>query len=129
MDSRDLFVIDGVGYRVHVLKLTRKFSVLDSEKAGRTMDGQMYREPIGTFYNYSMTVAPLGNNRDLDKFWDVISKPQKSHQCRFPYGQKTLTQKMYVTAGEQRLRRAAPGKNHWDELTLEFTALAPEVKP
>lgn len=129
MDSRDLFVIDGVGYRVHVLKLTRKFSVLDSEKAGRTMDGQMYREPIGTFYNYSMTVAPLGNNRDLDKFWDVISKPQKSHQCRFPYGQKTLTQKMYITSGEQDLVRAGKDGNLWGEISVNFIAMGPKVVP
>ena len=129
MDSRDLFMIDGVGYRVHVLKLTRKFTVLDTEKAGRTMDGQMYREPIGTFYNYSMTVAPLGDSQDLERFWEVVSRPQQSHQCRFPYGQSTLTQKMYITGGEQDLIRAGNKGNFWGEISVNFIAMGPKVVP
>ena len=129
MDSRDLFMIDGVGYRVHVLKLTRKFSVLDTERAGRTMDGQMYREPIGTFYNYSMTLAPLGDHQDLEKLWEVISQPKKSFLCRFPYGQKTLTQRMYITGGEQDLLRAGKSGNFWGEISVNFIAMGPKVVP
>ena len=129
MDSRDLFTIDGVGYRVHVLKLTRKFTVLDTENAGRTMDGQMYREPIGTFYNYSMTVAPYGDDQDMEKFWEVISQPKKSHQCSFPYGQKTLSQKMYITGGEQELVYAQKSGNLWGEISVNFIAMGPKVVP
>lgn len=129
MDSRELFLIDGVGYRVHVLKLTRTFSVLDTERTGRTMDGQMYREPIGTFYNYSMTVAPWGDDQDLEKFWEVISQPKRSHDCCFPYGQKTLTQKMYITGGEQSLIRAGQDGNFWGEISVNFIAMGPKVVP
>lgn len=129
MENKDLFLIDGTGYRVHVLKLTRAFSVLDTERTGRTMDGQMYREPIGTFYNYTMTVAPAGDSQDLEKFWEVISQPRSSHDCCFPYGQKTLSQKMYITSGEQELIRWDRDGNFWGEITVNFIAMGPKVVP
>lgn len=130
MDSRTLFQIDGVGYRVNVLKLTRKFAVLDTENSGRTLDGQMYREPIGTFYNYSMVVSPsIGYPEELEAFWQKISQPETSFTCKFPYGQQYISQKMYVTSGEQNLVRAADDGNLWGEVTLNFIAMAPRVLP
>lgn len=130
MRGKDLFYIDGVGYNVHVLQLTRKFSVLDTENSGRTMDGQMYREPIGTFYNYTMTVTPrMGAAADMEAFWETVSKPQRSHLCQFPYGQETICQKMYITAGQQDLLRVGDNGNFWGDVTVNFIAMSPKVLP
>ncbi len=125
-----VFLMDGVAYHVDVLALTRKFSVMDTDQSGRTQDGQMYRDVIGTFYNYTMTVGVRDGDREsLDAFWEAISSPQSSHVCQFPYGQKTLTQRMYVTGGEQGLQLMKDGKNHWDVITVNFIAMGPEVTP
>ena len=124
------FLLDGVAYNVIVTKLTRKFSVLDSDKAGRTQDGEMYRDIIGTFYNYSMVVEQNGGDVDsMEAFWEAISKPQKSHVCVFPYGQKTLTQRMYITSGEQDLRLKTEKRTDWGEMSLSFVAMSPKVTP
>ncbi len=124
----EVFLLDGVGYRVHVTKLTRKFAVLDSSHAGRTLDGRMYRDPIGTFYNYEMTLCPQ-NDDEMDRLWEALSQPVKSHLCTFPYNQHTLTQRMYVTAGAQDLQRITDRGNHWGEITVEFVAMEPKVTP
>lgn len=124
------FVIDGIEYNVHVVKLTRKFSVLDSSKTGRTQDGSMYRDVIGTFYNYSMTVAEKdGDTAALDEFWEAISTPDESHECVFPYGQDTLSQTMYITSGEQDIRLLLSDRTHWGEITINFIAMNPKVVP
>lgn len=124
------FLMDGMAYNIHVTKLTRKFSVLDSESSGRTQDGQMYRDVIGTYYNYEMTVQQNGMDAaSLDAFWDAISQPVVSHVCVFPYGQQTLTQKMYVTGGEQDIRLMTQQKNHWGEINVSFIAMDPRVTP
>lgn len=124
------FVLDGVDYNVHVTKLTRKFSVLDTEKSGRTMTGEMYRDPVGTFYNYSMTVSPSGADpKAIDAFWEAISQPVESHVCVFPYGQTTITQRMYVTGGEQDLLHMRPSANTWGEISINFIAMSPKVVP
>ena len=125
-----VFLLDGEPYNVSVTKLTRKFSVLDSDKTGRVQSGAMYRDPIGTFYNYTMTVAAHGDDvESIDAFWDAISSPDKSHECVFPYGQDTLTQRMYVTSGEQDLKLMAKDRNRWGEITLNFIAMKPKVVP
>lgn len=126
----EVFTMDGVAYNVHVTKLTRKFSVLDSEKSGRTMNGEMYRDPIGTFYNYTMTVqARNSDNAALDAFWEAISQPVSSHVCTFPYGQNTLTQRMYVTSGEQDMRLLTDRAANWGEVSVNFIAMSPKVTP
>ena len=130
MSGKQVFLLDGVAYNVHVTKLTRKFSVMDTEKSGRTMDGEMYRDPIGTFFNYTMTVSPNGSDpKAMDDFWEAICQPVASHVCVFPYGQKTLTQRMYVTSGEQDLTLIRPGANHRGELSINFIAMGPKVTP
>ena len=130
MAGIQVFLLDGEPYNVHVTALTRKFSVLDSDKTGRVQSGAMYRDPIGTFYNYSMTVAAKDSDEEaLEAFWEAVSRPDKSHECRFPYGQDTLTQRMYVTSGEQDLRLLTASKAYWGEISLNFVAMKPKVVP
>lgn len=124
------FLLDSVAYNVRVTKLTRKFSVLDTDKTGRTQNGEMYRDIIGTFYNYSMTVEQRGDDvTAMDEFWEAISKPKTSHVCVFPYGQETLTQKMYITSGEQDVVTVGRDGTVWGEMSLNFIAMSPKVVP
>lgn len=126
----EMFFIDGASYNVRVLSLTRKFAVVESGASGRTQDGQMYRDLFGTYYHYTMTVAQQGDDRaSLDAFWQAVSAPAVRHLCTFPYGQQTLTQWMYVKAGQQALERKEAGKHHWGTAEIEFIAVAPEVMP
>lgn len=126
----DVFRMDGQPYNVNVMSLTRKFSVMDSDKSGRTLNGAMHREIIGTYYNYTMVVREKnGDAEALEAFWEAVSDPTKeSHVCEFPYGQFWLTQKMYVTSGDQALKKMEPDRNHWGELSLNFIAMEPEVR-
>lgn len=124
------FLMDGREYNIHVVKMTRKFSVLDTEMTGRTHDGRMFRDVIGTFYNYSMTVRTNStHSSDMDDFWDTISQPVESHVCEFPYNQRTLAQRMYVTNGEQPLLQITQTENEWGEITVNYIAMDPEVVP
>ena len=128
--KKQMFLLDGIAYNVDVTKLTRKFSVLDSDKSGRTQDGQMYRDVIGTFYNYTMTVSARGGDAAaLDALWEAVSRPDVSHVCEFPYGQDTLVQRMYVTGGEQDMLIMTDRANHWKEISLNFIAMSPKVVP
>ena len=122
--------MDGIAYNLRVLALKRKFAIVETGVSGRTQDGQMYRDLFGTYYHYTMTVAQQGEDAQaLDAFFDAVSKPQISHVCVFPYGQNTLTQRMYVTAGQQALERVAQSGNRWGQVEIEFIAMAPEVIP
>lgn len=124
------FLMDGVAYNVRVSKLTRSFSVQDTDKTGRTQDGEMYRDIVGTFYNYSMEVAQMDNDREsFDSFWEAISRPVESHVCEFPYNQTVMTQKMYITSGEQDLISKTNNRSLWGAISLNYIAMSPKVVP
>ena len=128
--SKVIFTVDGEPYNVRVKSMTRSFSVMDSDNSGRVQSGAMYRDPIGTYYNYTMVVDSKDNDVDaLDAFWDVMSTPDKSHRCVFPYNQETLTQDMYVTSGSQELKLMDKHGNHWGELSINFIAMKPKKVP
>lgn len=126
----EVFLLDGKEYQVHVEELERSFAVTDTDQSGRMMDYSMFRDIIGTFYNYTIKVYPDINNLDsYDDFYNAISDPSvESHKMTFPYNQETLVFEAYVTQGKDKLIRRC-GRNIWglkDGLSLTFTAMEPQ---
>lgn len=124
--------VDGISYNVTIPVggLRRSFQVLDGENAGRTLSGKMFRDIIGTFYNYELQLEPVKQQLvQYDALYQVLSDPTKdSHTIILPYGQETLTFNAYVTSGQDALSRISGGKNYWNGLTLQFIAMEPQRK-
>ena len=120
--------MDGITYStLHVTKLTRNFAVLDTELSGRNTAGQMSRDIIGTYYNYTMEIdADAASREDYDAFYWEISDPVDSHTLIVPFGQGTLTFQAYVTNGQDELTLMEPAANRWGNLQINFIAMAPQ---
>lgn len=124
------FIMDGKEFNVHVMSLTRSFTVKDGLSPSTAQSGAIYRDLVGTYYDYQITVSEKdGDRAALEAFWEAVSKPVNSHVCVFPYGQKTLTQRMYVTKGKQNIRRLYTDRAEWDDITVSFIANEPKVIP
>jgi len=123
--------LDGRTYTsIHVKKITRSFSVLDGENAGRVMSGAMQRDVIGTYYNYQAEIDGDAVNRwEYDDFWEAISAPVDSHTLVVPYAQETLTFQAYVSQGQDELLVMEPAANRWGNLSFSFIAMAPARVP
>lgn len=127
--NESIFSIDGVDLRVNVVKLGRGFAVTDTKNSDRLQNYDMFREIAGTFYNYTMDVEPyLEYLEDYDTFYEIISAPVPSHLMVFPYAQRTMSFKAYVTQGKDTLKRIN-GKNLWSGLSVSFIAMAPQRRP
>lgn len=126
-----VFTVDGVEYRrLHVLSVKRTFAILDGENAGRTMDGAMQRDIVGTYYNYNLVIDPMESDpEEYDALYEAISSPVDSHEVIFPYGRSVLTFRAYVANGEDELFDASSGMNRWDNLTVNFVAMEPQRRP
>lgn len=127
----NVITVDGVAYpHVHVMSLKRSFSVLDGPNAGRVMTYEMIRDVGGTFYNYTLEFDPeLSSATEYDTLYEVLSAPVESHSIVVPYGQSTLTFQAYVTSGEDTLAWKDGSVNHWDGLSINFIAMAPQRRP
>lgn len=119
--------MDGTTYsNIHVTKITRNFSVLDGDGAGRNMAASMVRDVLGTFYNYSFTVDASGAApEEYDAFYEAISSPQDAHTIVVPYAQSTLTFLAYVSNGSDDLIDMGQ-KNRWGNLAFNAIAMAPQ---
>ena len=63
-----MITIDGVEYKIGIIKLTRK-ATINYENHGTTLDGIEHADPLGTYYDYEATIKKQGrfdySNRPL----------------------------------------------------------------
>jgi len=76
-------IIDGVEYKVGVVELKRKGDILD-KTANRTEDGDLHREVIGTYYNFSMKIRPGNDYALYDRLFWVLTEPVAYHEVQLP---------------------------------------------
>lgn len=127
---RSVFTLDGVEYPgIHVSSLKRSFSVLDGSNAGRTMNGAMQRDIIGTYYNYSLEIdSDESSPQEYDSLYEALSAPENDHELTVPYGQSVLKFRAYVANGEDELMKYYR-MNTWGGLSINFVAMSPQRIP
>lgn len=122
-----MFKIDGIEFSKAVIELKRTFQVLDGENAGRVITGDMTRDVIGTYYNYSAKIdRSFMTLAEYDEFYEIISAPVDFHTIEVPYGQETFTYQAYITNGSDELPLTKDGKNYWNGLSFNFIAKSPK---
>lgn len=126
----NVFTIDGVPYNVAVTKFERTFAVTDTDKAGRSINGNMIRDIIGTFYNYSMSIDSRNVSQgEYNSLYQILSAPVDSHNFVFPYNGETISFKGYVTNGKDTLKTMKEGKNKWTGLEINIISMEPQRRP
>ena len=130
MRNDGYFVMDGICHDVDILSITRNFNILDTEKAGRAMgSGHMWRDIIGTFYNYTIEIDTARLNRiAYDSFYEALTAPVESHRIKALYGQSVIEFDAYVTSGSDTVRVSKNG-NRWSGLSIEVVAMDPFRRP
>lgn len=125
-----MITIDGVSYDSTVVcdSLEQKFEKLSSDKSGRTQAGDMFIDPIGTFYNYTIHIKrnPNASATAWDNLWMVLSDPKGFHTVEFPHNQTVLTFQAYITSGSRKLLRKVRSLNYWGDISFTFTARSPQ---
>lgn len=125
--------VDNVAYDlVHATEIKRSFSVLDGPNTGRVQTGEMRRDIIGTYYNYTMSLvadASPASIAQYDALYEVLSAPDVSHIIKVPYAQGYKEYKAYVTNGEDGLRLKTERGANWEGLSVNFIAMVPARVP
>lgn len=124
-----VFKIDGIEYDVKVMidGIERNFNALDSDKTARLLNASMFRDVIGTFYNYTLKIEPNRMKpQEYDEMYEVISSPVDFHEIEVPYAQTTLIFQAYVTSGKDTLKSMKGGVNQWGGLSINFIAKDPQ---
>lgn len=124
-----MFSIDGIEFDVGVSAFKRNFQVLDGENAGRSLDGDMVRDVIGAYYNYSVELDRRWlTEEQYDNLYEIISSPEEFHTIVVPYGQTTYTYQGYITNGSDELI-IRNNKKYWNKLSFNMIAKSPKRRP
>lgn len=124
----ECFIMDGRTWDVVVMSLEENGAVMDSEKSGRSTTGEMNRDIIGTFFNYTMTVKCKKNNyAEFDAFYDAIMSPIESHPVAFPHNQSLISFDAYITTSNRPIKKITPDFIKWGETTINFIAMKPQI--
>ena len=123
----EVFTMVGRTWNVRVMSLFENGEVLDSDKSGRGATGNMVRDIIGTYYNYTITVKPKKSHlNEYDEFWNAVTSPVESHQVSFPHNQSYLTFNAYITSASREIKIVTEDGFIWKPMTLNFIAMEPQ---
>lgn len=122
--------IDGIEYK-NVDWAQNSFEqtadILNGNNAGRLQNtGDMYLDPIGTFFNNSGTIIRNAECSDMewDELFIVLSNPLSEHLVSVPFNQGYLETKIYVSQVKRKLVYQKNQKNKWSgSYAVTFTAM------
>jgi len=126
-----MFIIDGTAYDVDIVimpSFAESFEILSGKNSGRTQDGGMYIEQIGTYYNQSFTLKCRVSSRVelYDELYYTLSSPNNEHTVTMPHNQSWITFQAYISSGQRALERVENGVNYWGPIDVKFTAMDPQ---
>lgn len=121
--------MDGKEYKVAITSLKRKGDLLD-KYAYRSEDGELHREVIGTYYNYTLAV---GVENDLDTYnelFNVLTEPTAYHEVTLPHDNIKFHGYFGSVQDEiDRLNYGNSGKTRYKGLTCNLVAVHPARRP
>lgn len=127
MRSSKVFSIDGETFDIGVVSLKREAPVLD-KFAERTEDGDLNREIIGVYFNYTMTFPEMNiNMNEYARLYDKVTEPVEFHTVTVPGTIGSFTYQAYITGVTDELLRIDLDKNinYWGNLQIKFIAKTP----
>lgn len=135
MAVQDWLDIDGQRFNVSVMSIKESGTILYSDNTGRTLaiGAPMTLDPLGTFFNYTITVKRNGDDLDdYDRLYDYVMKPRYSGMTiTAPHNQGTIQFEAYISSAEREVKRIDDKGNkvYWKEMNLTITAMKAQVTP
>lgn len=122
--------VDDIHFDIPMVSLKRNADFLD-KYAERTEDGDMQRELIGVYYNYTLTVGTSSNfgDTDYDAFWEKMTEPVEFHQISIPTKNGYYTFIGYISSVSDEYKKILNDKAEFTGFTCKFIAKSPARTP
>ena len=124
------FSIDGQEFNVIVTELARKGRVSESKLSGDVKSGAHFRDIIGTYYDYEMTVGSNAlSETEYDALFEILTAPVESHEVVLPSGAGTLSFRAYIEDTSDSMTADNGKTRRWGNLSVQFYAQKPQRRP
>lgn len=122
--------IDGTFFDIPMVSLKRNGDFLD-KFAERVETGDLERELIGVYYNYTLTTGTSSDfgDTDYDAFWDKMTEPVEFHDISIPTKNGYYTFRGYISSVSDEYKKILDGKAEFTGFTCKFIAKSPARTP
>ncbi len=119
-------IVDGIYYDIPMVSLKRNADFLD-KYAERTEDGELHRELIGVYYNYTLTAGTSTDfgDTDYDAFWDKMTEPVEFHDISIPTKSGYYTFRGYISSVSDEYKKILDNTAEFTGFTCKLTAKSP----
>lgn len=116
--------IDGEYFDIPLISIKRSADVLD-KYAKRTEDGDLKREIIGVYLNYTLSVGTVNDSATYNRLWDKLTEPTEFHTIAVPFGNGYHSFVGYISSVSDEYQKVLNGDTKFQGLTCKFTSKAP----
>lgn len=122
--------VDGIFFDIPMVSLKRSADFL-GKYAERNEEGELMRELIGVYYNYTLTVGTSTDfgDTDYDEFWDKMTKPVEFHEISIPTKNGYYTFTGYISSVSDEYEKILDNEAEFTGFTCKFTAKSPARTP
>lgn len=124
-----VITIDDVDCTIGLVNIQRKVNVLD-KFAERTIDGDLKREILGVYFNYTLTFSHFWDMNQYDKLFKKLTEPKDFHRITIVSntGLQT-TYQGYVAGVEDVIEYAKGNQRKITGLKCDIIAKQPTIRP
>lgn len=120
--------IDGIYYDIPLVSVKRNFEFLD-KFAERNESGELLRELIGVFCNYTMNFGVIDDDDLYERLVDKLSEPVEFHDFTLPSTKKQYSFRGYVSSLADEMEKIESDTVKFKGLTCKYIAKSPSRRP
>lgn len=120
--------IDGKFFSVPLVSVKRNFDFLD-KYAERTEDGDLKRELIGVYANYTMNFGVIDDDDLYESLVDKLTEPVEFHDFVLPSIRKSYSFRGYVSSLSDEMLKIEDNTVKFKGLTCKYIAKKPFRTP
>ena len=123
-EKYDFIVIDGITFNIGVFADIKETADFLDKYANRTEDGDLKRELIGVYFNFSdIKFEPQtdDNYEEYERLWNKLSEPEEFHQIKIA----NFEFKAYFSNVSRVICGYKNNRAYRKDMTVNFTAKKP----
>lgn len=121
--------IDGMYSDVPLVSVKREAKVLDKFAEREEESGDMLRELLGVYLNYTMNFGTIDDDDLYERLFDKLTEPVAFHDVTLPSTKKSYTFKCYVSSVSDEMEKILDDTVKFKGLTCKYIAKAPWRTP
>lgn len=121
--------IDGNLYNVPLISIKRSFDVLDKYAERNEEDGDLLREILGVYANFTLSFGTIDDDNLYERLIDKLTEPVPFHDFSLPTTKGSFDFKGYISSVSDEIEKILDNTAKFQGLTCKFTMKKPFRTP